>query len=57
MVMATIAQMRAAARPGLDDITERGFEFDEVKSNTQNLWWQFSQSSNQKFQELFLTSG
>jgi hypothetical protein len=31
MVMATIAQMRAAARPGLDDITERGFEFDEVE--------------------------
>ena len=55
MVMATIAQMRAAARPGLDDIPARGFEVDE--SFMQNLWWQFSQSSNQKFQESFLTSG
>jgi len=31
MVMAAIAQIRAAARPALDGITERGFEFDEVE--------------------------
>jgi hypothetical protein len=30
MVMAAIAHTRAAARPALDGITERGFEFDEV---------------------------